>query len=67
MYLRSHSVNGYTYLVMGLSVAGGYLAKRFGSAVNPFAVAFVSAPVFAFIMKKEADFDHISDFSKYFS
>lgn len=45
-------VDAYTYLVMGLSVAGGILAKNYGLNRMPFYIAFMGAPLSAFYMKK---------------
>lgn len=65
MYFRVKSVNLYTYGTMGLSLVGVVLAKRYGSVTFPFVAAFIGAPLMAFYQKKEADFNYVSDFSKY--
>lgn len=50
---------------MGLSVVGVFVAKKYGSATLPFVAAFIAAPLMGFYQKKEADFNFISEFSKY--
>ena len=50
---------------MAISATGGLLAGRYGFTRLPFGVAFVLAPSIAFYQKKEADFNVISEFSRY--
>jgi len=56
MYIFFNVVDAYTYLIMGLSVAGGIFAKRYGkqygAPVMPFIFAFLGAPLAAFYQKK---------------
>lgn len=46
-------------------MVGVVVAKKYGSVPLPFVAAFITAPFIAFYQKKEADFNFISDFSKY--
>ena len=62
----NYLVNAYTYVVMGLSVVGGVLAKNYGFSRRVFLIPFVGAPFMAFYQKKEADFNTTSDMSRYF-
>lgn len=65
MYRLSHIVDGYTYAIMGVSLVGAALAKRFSFEPTTFIFAFLAAPTMAFIQKKEADTLYFSEFSKY--
>lgn len=65
MYASSKPVNKFTYVVMALSALGGLISQRYGIPPSPFAFTFVAAPFFAFLQKKEGDFNHFSSFSKY--
>jgi hypothetical protein len=68
VYIYFKIVDAYTYLIMGLSVAGGIFAKtygrQYGAPVMPFVFAFLGAPLAAFYQKKEADFFYNSLLSK---
>jgi hypothetical protein len=64
MYFLIYAVDAYTYLVMGLSVVGGVVAKRYDLVRMPFMFSFVAAPFTAFYMKKEADHNVTSHLSR---
>jgi len=68
MYICFNLVDAYTYLIMGLSVAGGIFSKiytkKYGFPLIAFIVPFLAAPSFAFYAKKEADFLYTSEYSK---
>lgn len=49
---------------MGLSLVGGFFAKRNNFITYPFVVAFLLAPGISFYQKKEADFVYNSEYSK---
>ena len=51
MYQHSYAVDTYTYIVMGLSVAGGYFSKGLMTR-KVFVVPFIAAPLMAFYQKK---------------
>lgn len=65
MYYQLYLVDAYTYLVMGLSIVGGAIAKKYDIVRMPFMISFAAAPFSAFYMKKEADFNLTSELSKY--
>lgn len=65
MYTMSKVVDSYTYLIMGLSLAGAVVAKRLAFEPTTFIFSFLAAPTAAFIQKKEGDSLYFSAFSKY--
>lgn len=62
---HSNTVNAYTYLIMGLSATGAFLAKRFHFEPTCFIFCFLAAPTASFLQKHEADTFIMSDFSRY--
>jgi hypothetical protein len=65
MYALPHLVDAFTYTIMGASLVGAVLARRFAFEPTTFIFTFLAAPTMAFIQKKEGDTLYFSEFSKY--
>ncbi len=64
MFKYINIVNSYTYLIMGLSLAGAFAAKKFNFEPTTFIFSFLAAPTAAFIQKRDGDSLYFSFLSK---